>query len=51
MTTQQNYHEEEAYHLIQPYDGSGEPIHNDDEDEADINEEEDAPLEEEEAYL
>ncbi len=51
MTTQPNYHEEEAYHLIEPYDGSGEPIHHDDEDEADIVEDEDEELEEEEAYL
>lgn len=51
MTTQPNYHEEEAYHLIQPYDGTGEPIHHDDEDEATIIEDEEEEIKEEEAYL
>lgn len=51
MTTQTNYHEEEAHHLIQPYDGSAEPIHYDDEDEANIIEDEDEEIEKEEAYL
>lgn len=43
--------------MIQPYDGSGEPIHYDDEDEANIIEDEDEDedddefIEKEEAYL
>ena len=48
MTTH-NIIQEEEYHLIQPYDGSAEPTHDD--DEAIIIEDEDEEIEEEEAYL
>ena len=41
MTTHNLINDEENHHLIQPYDGSYEPTHFDDEDEASITEDED----------
>lgn len=53
MTTHNLINDEENHNLIQPYDGSYEPTHFDDEDEASIEEDDDDVLPEdmEEEYL